>query len=131
MPIEKGASGLRGDLEAKQHRPGGITRWPIRLTVIKVYQTDLDQGLGRERNAGVIWTVRLVARPGDGELITSGSYRLLSARSIALFHPLFEADLSMGIEKTRFDSVPQIGQGSVAGAVPIGRITSNSPSWSH
>jgi len=60
-------------MEAMQHPPEKSVGWSILSTVIKADRPDLDQGLGRDRKAGVIWTVRLAARPGDGELMTSGS----------------------------------------------------------
>jgi len=67
--------------------------------------------------------------PADGtEVTTSGSWRLLSARSIAALQALRVPHLTIGIEMTRLASLPHTGQLTVSGAVPRGRVTSKTPS---
>jgi hypothetical protein len=74
--------------------------------------------------------VRLRAPVEGSEVTTSGSSRLFSAWSIAAAKAR-GADESMGAEKIRLASLLQTGHVIDFGAVPSGRITSNTPSWSH
>jgi hypothetical protein len=75
--------------------------------------------------------VRLRAPVGGNEVTTSGSSRLFSAWSIAATNSRGVAE-SMGFENTRLPSLLQTGHVIDSGAVPSGRVTSNTtPSWSH
>lgn len=77
-------------------------------------------------------TVVRLRAPAEGtEVTTSGSWRLFSARSIAAVQAVRGADLSIGAETIRLASLPHAEQGTDAGAVPIGRVISNTPSLSH
>jgi hypothetical protein len=88
-------------------------------------------GLGKPRSVGVSSSVRLRAPLDGSEVTTSGSYRLLSAWSIAAVQATCDADLNRAVEKTRMAWLPQAAHGTDGGAVPSGRMTSNEPSCSH
>jgi hypothetical protein len=72
--------------------------------------------------------VRLRAPVEGSEVTTSGSWRLFSACSIAADKAVRDPHLSMGIEKTRLASLPHTEHVTDSGAVPSGRVTSNTPS---
>lgn len=63
-------------------------------------------------------------------MTTSGSSRLFSAWSIAA-NKARDPRNSMGAEKTRIASLLHTAHPIDSGAVPSGRETSNTPSWSH
>ncbi|OGO57691.1 MAG: hypothetical protein A2Z32_06545 [Chloroflexi bacterium RBG_16_69_14] len=63
-------------------------------------------------------------------MTTSGSSRLFSAWSIAA-NRARDPRNSMGAEKTRLASMPHSAHPIAAGAVPIGRDTSKTPSTTH
>ena len=89
-------------------------------------------GLGSRWRAGVIRAigVRLRAPVEGSEVTTSGSSRLFSAWSIAA-NKARDPRNSMGAEKTRIASLLHTAHPIDSGAVPSGRETSNTPSWSH
>ena len=89
-------------------------------------------GLGRRWRAGVILAIGVRLRaPVDGiEVTTSGSSRLFSAWSIAA-NRARDPRRSMGIEKARPASLLHTPHVTDSGAVPSGRVTSNTPSRSH
>ncbi len=74
--------------------------------------------------------VRLRAPVEGSEVTTSGSSRLFSAWSIAATKAR-DPRGSMGIEKTRLDSLLHTAHATDSGAAPNGRVTSNTPSRSH
>ncbi len=75
--------------------------------------------------------VHLRAPVEGNEVTTSGSSRLFSAWSIAATKAVRDPHLTMGIEKTRLASLPHTEHVTDSGAVPSGRVTSNTPSRSH
>ena len=76
--------------------------------------------------------VRLRAPVEGNEVTTSGSSRLFSAWSIAATKARDPRESeNMGIEKTRLASLPHTEHVTDSGAVPSGRVTSNTPSCSH
>ena len=89
-------------------------------------------GLGSRWRAGVIRAIGVRLRaPVEGiEVTTSGSSRLFSAWSIAA-NKARDPRNSMGAEKTRIASLLHTAHPIDSGAVPSGRETSNTPSWSH
>ncbi len=74
--------------------------------------------------------VRLRAPAGGNEVTMSGSSRVFSAWSIAATSAGGVTE-SIGGEKTRLASLLHAGHVTDFGAVPIARVTSNAPSWSH
>ena len=70
--------------------------------------------------------VRLRAPVEGSELTTSGSSRLFSAWSIAA-NRARDPRKSMGAEKTRLASLVHTVHVTDSGAVPSGRVTSNTP----
>ncbi len=74
--------------------------------------------------------VRLRAPVEGSEVTTSGSSRHFSAWSIAATKARDPRE-SMGIEKTRLASLLHTAHVTDSGAVPTGRVTSNTPSCSH
>jgi hypothetical protein len=102
----------------------------VRLGVVGT--SALCHGLGRRRRVGVRGStgVRLRAPVGGSEVTMSGSWRVFSAWSIAAASSTGTDD-SIGLEKTRLDSLLHTGHSIDAGAVPMGRAISNAPSRSH
>ncbi len=74
--------------------------------------------------------VRLCAGGGGSEVTMSGSSRVFSAWSVAATTSR-EVVISRGLEKTRLARVLHSGQAHDSGAVPSGRVVSNTPCWSH
>ena len=74
--------------------------------------------------------VRWCAGAGGSDVTTSGSWRVFSSWSSAATSAR-GANETIGLEKTRAASLAHAGQAIDAGAVPIGRVTSNAPSRSH
>ena len=89
-------------------------------------------GLGRCCQAGFWGTVGFRFLTGcDGSAdTTSGTSRVRSVRSIAVISAR-DASESIGARKTRTASSSQTGHDDLGVAVPIGRRTSKSPSWTH
>lgn len=88
-------------------------------------------GLGRRLSVGVNGAMGVrFRRPLEGsDVTTSGSSRLFSACSIAPCNARDSGDLndSMGAEKTRLASPPQVAHAIDSGAVPSGPLNSSSP----
>lgn len=91
-----------------------------------------DQGLGRRCRAGFSAAagLRVRARCGGRADTTSGSSRVFSVLSIAATSARGASE-SIGAEKTRTASLLQTGHGARDPAVPIGRLTSKTPSTTH
>ena len=71
--------------------------------------------------------VRLLLPVEGTEVTTSGSWRLFSAWSIAANKAVRDPLLTMGTEKTRLASVPHTKHVADSGAIPSGRVISNTP----
>ena len=84
--------------------------------------------MGNLRRAGLIAVAEVLERvERGGRLVTtSGSSRVLSARSIAVIAAL-DARESIGAVYTLIASLPQVGQLTPSDTVPTGRLTSKPP----
>jgi hypothetical protein len=72
--------------------------------------------------------VRLRAPLAGNEVTTSGSWRLFSARSIAADQAERVPLMTVGSEMTRLASPPHREHVTDSGALPSGRVISNTPS---